>query len=399
MSIAAAGAAFLSLRIDHDFRSQFLPSWALLFTGGSDGARDVIGVVAASIITVAGVTFSISIVILSLASQQFGPRLLRVFMRDRSIHFTFGIFIATFVYSLLILPSIHSGNGSELSEFIPRFGVSVSIVLAITCVFVLIYFIHHIAQSIQPTYLLAETSRELLTCIQNNCPLGVSEGASLRGAPEERSPWTQLEQMEKSPHLAPQSGFFQAINIDALTSLALKHGVFLEVDVEMGDYLARDDLLLNVYSAPEQNPKLADEINPCFSFGGQKTLEQDLRFGFKILTEVAVRALSPSLNDPYTALLCIDYIREAFKVLAQRQVPPNFHRDQKGTVRLKFKTLSFGELLNETVTTLFHYGKDSPLVLAGLEKMLTSLRPEPIQSLNAIILLEWEQRVRRHNLS
>lgn len=164
MAGAAALGAVLSLKLDHNLQGLILPQWLLLFSGGPDAARDVLSAVAGSIVTVAGVTFSISIVILSLASQQYGPRLLRNFMRDRSIHAAFGMFVATFVYSLLILPSPLTGNEAR-EAFTPRLGVTVSIMMAIGCVFMLIYFIHHIARSIQASHIAAATCDELVRTI------------------------------------------------------------------------------------------------------------------------------------------------------------------------------------------------------------------------------------------
>lgn len=393
MSFLAGVAALLSLQIDMSNSSRILPAWARIFTGGSDGARSVLAVVAGSIITVAGVTFSISIVILSLAAQQYGPRLLRVFMRDRAIHFTFGMFISTFVYSLLILPTIHSSNGSEIIEFVPRFGVSVSIILAISCVFILIYFIHHIAFSIQPSYLISKTSEELIEAIHNRYPdkspqLNLPERSLIEA--NKHQTFTRVPKF----HLrARNSGYLQALNIESLTSLANRFDIFIEVTAKAGKYFARDDILLNIYGHRELDQAAQGEINRCFIFGIQKTLEQDLEFGFRILTEVAVRALSPSLNDPFTALQCLEYIREAFKILADKPPLSPYYFDALGVLRVLLVSPSWVDLLRENFAILHHYGKDTPIIIDGLAEMLRALARDTDSSDALLVFNELAKRL------
>ncbi|HYX37101.1 MAG TPA: DUF2254 domain-containing protein [Oligoflexus sp.] len=370
MAVAAASGAFVSLSLDHNLEALILPKWLLLFSGGPDAARDVLSAVAGSIITVAGVTFSISIVILSLASQQYGPRLLRNFMRDRSIHVAFGMFVATFVYSLLILPSPLSENELGREAFTPRLGVTVSIIMAIGCVFMLIYFIHHIARSIQASHIAAATCDELLQTIHaltNNEAAYAKEDA--RHAEVNARTMTSAFIAISSRH----SGYVQACNIKQLVSLATQHDIVIEIKARPGGYIAHNDSIAHVSGKNSRLDMIVRDINDCFSLGSERTMEQDLEFGFQMLVEMAVRALSPSMNDPFTALQCIDYLREAFKAIMQVPVPKTVLRDLQGSIRVIQPCLSVNDLLTSTLLPLHHYARNAPMVLKGLNNMLASL--------------------------
>lgn len=241
MSLSALVLAYISLRIDFRNQGGILPEWATLFSGGADGARDLISVVASSIITVAGVTFSISIVILSLASQQYGPRLLRNFMRDRAIHITFGKFIATFVYSLVLLPAIHTGDDAGLKEFVPRFGTTISIVMAIVSVFVLIYFIHHIARSIQPSHIASITRDELLLAIHSLYPKP--------GSQEKDTREIEVKLPLKTEVFSSTSGYLQATDIKTLVLRAKELNACIKMVLKPGAFVAQGDPILYVYSS------------------------------------------------------------------------------------------------------------------------------------------------------
>ncbi len=373
MTCGAAVGAFFSLKLDHLLQDVKLPGWLMLFSGGPDAARDVLSAVAGSIITVAGVTFSISIVILSLASQQYGPRLLRNFMRDRAIHVSFGTFVTTFVFSLLILPSTLSEHENGQQAFTPRLGVTLSIALAIGSVFMLIYFIHHIAASIQASHIAAATCDELLDTIQEIYGHKPADG---------QTGGSQKEIIAQNPTVdsilvrSEASGYVQACNVEDLILLARKHDVKIEIVSKAGSFLARNDRMARVFGGNLEPKTLTRAINSAFVLSAQRTMEQDPEFGFRMLIEMAVRALSPSLNDPYTALQCIDYLRVAFKAMMELPIPSPFHRDAEGFLRVVYHSVGVADVLPETISALHHYGRDSPMVLKGLDRMLASLQED-----------------------
>lgn len=367
MGILAVVASSLSLYIDHFEPPIAIPKWFYLFSGGSDGARDVVGVVAGSIMSVAGVTFSIAVVVLSLASQQYGSRLLRNFLGDRAIHFTIGMFISTFIYCLLILPSIHAGADSGRSEFIPRFSVTISILLGIFCVFVLIYFIHHVSLSIQSEFLTTSTSRQLLSTIEEIYPEKTS--------PRENGTQT-LDDFANNAIpgrvSSLESGYFQAVDIDQLMRLATRHSLRIQVIAKPGDFIVKGDDLLSYWpkNAVRDDQKV---FNRTIRLGSQKTIDQDPGFGFDMLVEMAVRALSPGVNDPFTAIQCIEHLREALGILAVRSRTKGTFLDAKGNPRIVMEQLSFQDALERTIPVLKHYASNSPKVLKSLQMLLWKL--------------------------
>ncbi|RYZ91251.1 MAG: DUF2254 domain-containing protein [Proteobacteria bacterium] len=367
MALFAVVFATISLMIDFSDSATWLPNWAYLFSGGSDGARDVVGVIAGSIITVAGVTFSISIVILSLASQQYGSRLLRNFTRDRALHFIIGAFIATYVFCLLVLPSIHAANDAGRVEFIPRISVSICVAAAIADVFVLIFFIHHVSKAIQAAFLSSSTQKELMETLNTLYPAHEND-SSLGNETfifEEGSPTI--------PVIARRSGYFQSVDIAQLVKLADQRNSTYRILVSPGDYVVEGDMLIDFLSQNARLDEPLTEIEKCFALGYQRTMDQDPGFGFDMLVEMAVRALSPGINDPFTAIQCIDHLREPLRLLAIRGRTDGYFRGKGKQIRIIIPALNFQQALERSAPILEFYARQSPTVLASLKNMLLKL--------------------------
>jgi len=368
MAMMSGIVAYLTLAIDSSPLHNIVPDWAYFFTGGPSGARDVIGVIAGSIITVAGVTFSISIVVLSLAAQQYGSRLLRNFTRDRSLHFIMGTFIATFVYNLLILPSIHTANEDGLIAFVPRLSVTICILSAIFSVFVLIYFIHHVSLVIQASYLSSATNLELLSTLKDLYPAKDEADGSPKPCTDFSTRGLVLTELK-----ARTSGYFQAMDAAGVLSLAKRENVYLDFKVRAGDFLVSGDVFIEIWGGKTLSTDLQTKLLSCVTFGGQRTIDQDPSFGFDMLVEMAVRALSPGINDPFTAMQCIGYVREGLQWLASWDLSGEIFRDANGIARVNYSMLSFGDALERTIPVLHYYAKESPIVLDSLKQMLEKL--------------------------
>lgn len=370
MAILSVLFATLTLIVDYSNSATWLPKWAYLFSGGSDGARDVVGVIAGSIITVAGVTFSISIVILSLAAQQYGSRLLRNFTRDRSLHFIIGAFISTYVFCILILPSIHAANDLGRVEFIPRISVTICVAAAICDVFILIYFIHHVSQAIQAAFLTSSTQSELLETLDALYP------DRERAESEETEDQTLKVCGNVHSVKAKRSGYLQNIDIVVLIAVADRLQATMKLLTKPGEYVVNGDAILQIFSdSPLKDKKLLD-VEKSFAFGYQRTMDQDPGFGFDMLVEMGVRALSPGINDPFTAIQCIDHLREGLKILAERGSGDGYFRGKDGEVRVIFPFLDFKEGFERTAPVFEFYAKQSPTVLISLQKMLLKLEAE-----------------------
>jgi uncharacterized membrane protein len=296
------------------------------FTRGPEGSRAVLSTVAGSMMTITSVTFSITIVALQLASSQFGPRLLRNFMRDRGNQVSLGTFIATFAYCLLILRTV---NGTEGQQFVPHISVTVGLLLALTSLGVLIYFIHHAAASIQVENVIATVSRDLDQAIARLYPECLGAGPSGRTQEETARDVPAGLDRESRPVAAPWSGYLQTIDVDRLLGVAREHDLVIHVSRRPGKFLIAGGDLARAWPGDRVDDEVVGAIQGAFYLGPTRTLTQDIEFAIDQLVEIAVRALSPGVNDPFTAINCVDRLGASLVVLAGKEIPSAYRYDDE----------------------------------------------------------------------
>lgn len=272
MCIAAVLLAIGVVQIDRAATPTLLSSW--VYEGGPEGARAVLSTIAGSMITVAGVTFSITIVALTLASQQFGPRLLRNFLRDLGNQVVLGTFVSTFLYCLLVLRTV---RGSDDAEFVPHLAVTLGVTLATLSLGVLIFFIRHVATSIQASHIIANVAYDLEKAINRLFPDTVGDDAAqvnTSTAPPDEPGLAQ----EARTVLAGTSGYVQAIDADRLMRLAQQHDVVVRVHARPGAFVRRETALLALLSRPGGREPDAEEFGAVFIIGSERTGTQDVTF-------------------------------------------------------------------------------------------------------------------------
>lgn len=297
---------------------------------GPEGSRQLLAAVAGTEITIASLTFSITIVALQLASSQFGPRLLRNFMRDAGNQVTLGTFIATFTYCLLVLRTV---NGSEDNTHVPHIAVTIGVLLALLSLGILIYFIHHAAESIQAENVIASVSRDLQETIGWLFP------EKLGQEPPDRSHWVSGGLPEdfdsfSKPVPASMGGYVQGIDDQALLDTALEHDLVLRVMKRPGKFVVHGGTLVEAWPIERVNDQVIDRLKTAFYLGHRRTLTQDVEFAIDQLVEVALRALSPGINDPFTAITCVDHLGAALVELADRRLPSPYRHDDTGRLRV-----------------------------------------------------------------
>jgi len=345
-----------------------LPGW--INTDGADAARQVLIGLAAAVITVAGVVFSITILALTLASQQFGPRMLRNFIRDRGTQFTLGAFVSTFVFSVLTLGSVSNRGGHE---FVPNLSVAVALALTLGSVVVLIYFIHHVATSIQLTSVVSSIAHDFQTTVDEL----VGEKASLRSGPEEAglSVPELLMRIEHDGATVPAtaSGFLQAVGHGRLVRIASQSDAVIRLLNRPGHFLVEGRPLAAVWPAASA-PSVARALGRAHVVGPHRTLTQDVGFAVDQLAEIALRALSPAVNDTFTALNCIDWLGDGLCKISARELPDGIHRDNRGQVRLIDPVITYQRLVKGAFDKIRQAGRGMPAVyirqLQSLEKIL-----------------------------
>ncbi len=312
MVTCAVVVATLLIEIDARVDPELLAKWPRLFGAGADGARGMLSAIAGSMITVAGVTFSITIVALSLASSQYTPRILRNFMGDRTNQLVLGFFVGIFAYCLVVLRTI---RGGDEGRFIPSLAVAFGFVLALVGIGVLILFIHHIASSIQASSLISSAADETLRAVKNLFPKELGEGQEEK---EEKQAIPEVDSWRAVPALT--TGYVQSMDTKAIFSLAEKLDTVVKMERAIGEFVVEQSPLVSLATEKLLDESQIQQINDAFSISRRRTVEQDVSFGIMQLVDIALKALSPGINDTTTALTCIDYLGAVLAELAHRRI-------------------------------------------------------------------------------
>lgn len=322
---------------------------AWLYDDEIESARTLLFAVAGATVGIVGVVFSITMVPLTIAASQFGPRLLRTFLRDTGTQITLGMFEATFIFCMLVLFRLRDGAAQTL----PQLSVTVGLLLALASCVVLIYFINHVAVSVQAPIVAAEVSAELLAAINRELPAL---------ATEERAAAPPDFASDARPVLASASGYVQARDDTALLRLASEHGLVVQTLKQPGDFVTQATALALIAPQAQSSDEINAALTAAFLLGPQRTLVQDLVFGINELVEMALRALSPAINDPFTALTCLDWIGAALCRACGRSFPPAVRCDEHGQPRLLTSPLTFTQLCDAAFDMIREYGRTSTVV-------------------------------------
>jgi uncharacterized membrane protein len=360
MSFVAVLLSIAMIQLDEAATPRLLNRLSWVYAGGPEGARAVLSTIAASMITVAGVTFSITIVALTLASQQFGPRLLRNFLRDVGNQVVLGTFVSTFLYCLLVLRTV---RGSDDAEFVPHLAVTVGVALAMLSLGVLIFFIHHVATSIQASRIIANVADDLEGAIDRLFPETIGEDATSADGPRASAEAPGRVHGARAV-IARTTGYVQAIDADGLMNIAREHDLVVRVHATPGSFVRKGSVLLTVPPGPGH---LDDKsFHDVFIIGSDRSGTQDVTFFIDQLVELAVRALSPGINDPGTARLCIDRLEQALCHLGGRRIPSAERYDDDGHLRVLACPLTFADVVENAFDEIARYGRSSVSVTCRL---------------------------------
>ncbi len=349
----------------------------LLFPGGPDSARSFLSSVTTAMIAMTGLVFSITIVALQLAAGQFSPRVMRDFLRDRVIQLTFGIFVATFSYAMVLQRSVRGGS-SGVQAFVPQLAVSLAFLLVLASVGLFIVYINRIANTIRVANILDR--------------IGVSTRATL----ETRYPTEREFEPRQLPGGSPDRyvtcpgpGVIVSLNEPALVSVAEQGDSTIVVIPRIGEYLPAGTPVFAVHGTGiDTDQQLLRHV----SFDTERTYEQDVAFGFRELVDIAERALSPGVNDPTTAAQAIDILHDLLRRLAARPAPSGQHLDARGTVRLIVPRYEFADLLDLAIEEIAHYGADDVQIPRHLRGMLADLHAKARRE-NTPSIRRWQRAV------
>ncbi|RYF78843.1 MAG: DUF2254 domain-containing protein [Cytophagaceae bacterium] len=299
----------------------------LLFASGADGARGMLSAIAGSMLTVAALAFSLTLSTISQVSSQYSPRVLRNFMRDRINQVVMGYFVGVFSYCLIVLGTI---RGTDEVKFVPSTAVLAGLLLALGGVAALIFFIHHIAESLQSGTIVQHIFHETRKAITKLFPDQFGEPIDDPKKAEAALQYTD-GQTGWHPVKTNQSGYLQLINTEGLLGWATKNRVVLRIEKEMGAFVGEGTVLFSVRSGMERaDPEKADwpaDLLDYVSVGRHRNVEQDVAFGIQQLVDIALKALSPGINDTTTAIMAVDYLGAICEQLAGREFPARLRSD------------------------------------------------------------------------
>lgn len=422
----------LILSIDERFDREMVRDIGFAFTGDADAARAIMTSIAGAVLGVAGTTFSITIAVLSMASSQFGPRLLRNFLTDTPNQFVLGIFLGTFSYSLLVLKSIHK---FDVDFGVPQLAVTFAIILAIMCALLLVYFVQHMVHAIQASHVIEGASNEAIKNIHywysDHCDIQHQRDTKDKDV-------VQYLDWSATSIYAPTAGYLHQIYIETLTALATDYGGVIKLHTNLGDFVTDHNIIGYFYQRPADHisflqktktshlavmPRAPDglfwqrfaagiEIEPRLSHS------DDIAYSLGQMTEIAVRALSPGINDPKTAVNCVQSLTTCISIMMRCQPPSPYHfyilPHDKDVVdvaadKLRIATLAvvtknpkISDFIDSSLGEIRRYATADLMVLKALCQAITDLNYARVNSaqrqalLHELTLIE---RAGRENLA
>lgn len=333
MAFGAIFLAYVTISLDEIFGLKVSDDSIFFLSNKATGARTILATIAGSMIGVAATTFSITMVAVTSAAGQYGPRLIGNFMRDRGNQVTLGTFTSTFIYCLLILRVARTGDGTEaqdaITEFIPNISLLVAMGLTLMSVGVLIYFIHHIPETLNVGNITSRVGRRLSKDIETRYPRDIGRS--------ERDKEINLKDYKLSDAKIIRSkfeGFVQTLNEDALLELCSELDVVAKIEYRPGDFVTKGDILVRVWAKDSLSDKQELEFLDGFATGNSRSAYQNILFLADELVEILARALSPGVNDPFTAMNCINWFHSSMKIFAVGELPSPFRYDKAGKLRL-----------------------------------------------------------------
>ncbi|MDZ4818296.1 MAG: DUF2254 domain-containing protein [Planctomycetota bacterium] len=379
-SLIAIGVSLLLVYLEEQFEWKLRDSGYWLLGGGADGARLVLSTIAGSLITVTGVVFSVTIVSLQLASSQFTPRILRNFMADRSNQIVLGVMISTFTYTLLVLRVIRSKDENG-AEFVPHLAVGFAILLALTSIAFLIYFIHHSARSMQAAVILSRITDEALQNVRRLFPDDV-------GSPEEQLPALGLMSGTPLSIASTASGYIQAVDERSLFDFGAERKLLIRMATPVGSFVVEGQTIAKVWSQSACDDAVQQQIRNAIVIGEQRTPGQDLEFSMIEIVDIAIKALSPGINDPTTAVHCMHRLTQILLALGSRR-PPAALRTKSGDVHFLAMHATFEDSVRLAFDQILFFGRENPEIVRELrrsaEQLLKLLPPQRHSALQSLL--------------
>lgn len=360
--LGCAGALFSWLEESYPAISDFVPR--ALFPSHSDPqvAQVILSDIASSIMTVVSIVFAILLMTLTLASMQFSPRIIMGLASDRVTQWTLGIFLGTFSYCMAALPTARS----RPMPFAPVATVLGAMLLALACVAWLLFFIYHVSHAISVSHLVDRIASETEKVIDDLMPDLRRPNGHVETTPIDISTWD-------TPVLNDTSGYIRFIDTERLVSLAVEFHVKLHVFRRVGQFVPSATPLLMVYKGERLSPEKKAELRGAFDMGPSRTLQQDVEFGVLQIVDIALKAISPAVNDPTTGITCVDQLSRILIRFASREDPAPVLYDPPGVVRVSISWIAFEQLLTSAFEQIRMYSSSDIAVSLRILRALNDI--------------------------
>ena len=367
MLVITIGSAIGLLYLDSQIQLPHDGVLRYLLPASVDSAKSILTIIAGAMIGIAGTVFSITLVVLTLASSQLGSRLVKNFMYDKLNQVVLGSYVSSFVYCLLILSSLVE---NESFQFVPAISVIVALLSAIAGIILLIIFIHHVSMSIQSDKVISDISASMSKSIQKLFPEEIGHN--------EEKPAPDIDSLQQKYALkmevgSKKSGYLQSIDGQGLMSIAQENDCIIILHHRPGDFLIQEMLLCEILCNEECDKEVYEKVGGNFIIGKVRTPLQDAEFSLHQMVEIAARALSPGVNDPYTAIACIDNLTSVMCYLTGVEFPSPYRYDKQDKLRVIAPNNTFSGMLNAAFNQIRQYGERSPSVMIRLMEAMTTI--------------------------
>ncbi|KQO62773.1 DUF2254 domain-containing protein [Curtobacterium sp. Leaf261] len=382
--IAAIIAAQLLVSLDQHLIDRGATRIVFLDALSASGGRSILTTIGTSMLTVAGTSFSITISVLATTSSTYGPRLVRNFMADRANQFVLAAFTSTFLYAIVVLRSVHTAI-DDGNAFVPVIAIHVAVLLGILDVGVLVFFIHHIASSVQITSLQEQVQSDLESAVDQAFRSDGDDGVAIASQPDRARTWTTLT--------ATTDGYVQSVQWERLVGWAADHGRVVDVVAMPGDHVIAGDEMFRIggdegSDAEDLSDSAAKTLRSMVTLGNARTPYQDVDFALQQLVEIAVRGLASGTNDPYTAVSALDLSATALVPMWRDRSAVTAYLDDDGVTRVLPHWPSAEALVDTVFAGVTTYGADHPIVVAAAlrlaDRLTTAARPDRRGHLDAV---------------
>ena len=392
MAIAAAILALVLISIDDATATRRVPGFPQI---GPSGAHALLSTITGASITVAAVVFSITMVILSTVSNQFGPRLIPNFMKHNTTQVILGGFIGTFIYCLLVLSQVED-NGTAIH--VPQIALAFGLLLGMLNFVLLIYFFHSVSKFIQAERLIDEVASEIVSVFSRVFPSSIEDKWADNSEDDKFIPPDGFQE-NAATVIASSGGYIETVDVNRIIGIAAEYGLVVHLLHRPGAFVFVDHALARVIPPEAVTDDISDIIRGSFLIYGQRTSMQDPEFAVDQMVEICIRALSPSINDSFTAINCIDRLGAGLSFLASRRIPSHLYRDDKAQLRVIAQPYTYANIINTAFSKVRQAAKTNCAVTLRLLEVIDTVAQRDLSDSYREALKQQAQLIYRGSLN